>query len=167
MIEQVVVDGVMAFISVFGVIGFLFCIIFWRLWRESKDKIIHWEKEYNHILSLKKSSEVRLGKTAEHLAPFIKEWPYDPERFTFIGCPVDGISINDDSIVFVEIKTGKARLTKSQKHAKQLIKEGKVRFETFRISEDGVSIHREEMIKYEKGDHECRCPNKDVCGGIG
>lgn len=139
--------------------------LFYSLWKADKDKIKKWKEKFNKVLSQKKSSEVRLGKTAEHLAPFIKEWPYDPERFRFLGNPVDGISINEDNISFIEIKTGKSSLTKSQKHAKRLVKEGKVTFETFRISEDGVSIHREEMISCGKEAHVCICPNKDTCNG--
>ena len=153
MIESVVLDGVVTdsivtFVSVFGIISFLFCILFWKLWQANRADSAYWKEKYDKTLSQKKSSEVRLGKTAENLAPFIEGWLYDPGDFRFIGNPVDGISINEDGIVFVEIKTGRARLTKSQKHAKQLIREGKVYFETFRISEDGVSIHREEKIKF-------------------
>ena len=148
MIEPVVTGSVVTFVAGFGIISFMFCILFWKLWENNKNKSTYWKEKYDKTLSQKKSSEVRLGKTAENLAPFIEGWLYDPGDFRFIGNPVDGISINEDGIVFVEIKTGRARLTKSQKHAKQLIREGKVYFETFRISEDGVSIHREEKIKF-------------------
>jgi predicted Holliday junction resolvase-like endonuclease len=102
------------------------------------------EQDYNKILSQKKSSEVRLGKIGENMAPFFKEWPFNPNDFRFLGNPVDGIQFNDDEIIFVEIKTGKARLTNSQKSVKQLVKEGKVKFITFRIGEDGCSLKVEE-----------------------
>lgn len=165
MIEPVVTEGIVTFVAVFGIICFCCSMLFWKLWQANKEDSTYWKEKYDTTLSQKKSSEVRLGKTAENLAPFIDGWLYDPGDFRFIGNPVDGISINDDSIVFVEIKTGRARLTKSQKHAKQLIKEGKVYFETFRISEDGVSIHREEIIGCEKEEHKCNCPNKEICNG--
>jgi predicted Holliday junction resolvase-like endonuclease len=96
------------------------------------------------ILSQKKSSEVRLGKIGENMAPFFTSWPYDPNRFRFLGDPVDGIQFGDDEVVFVEIKTGKARLTQRQKDTKQLIKDGKIKFATFRIGEDGCSLVIEE-----------------------
>ena len=96
------------------------------------------------VISQKKSSEVRLGKIGENMAPFFRLWPYDPNKFRFLGDPVDGISFNEDEIVFVEIKTGKARLTTSQKRAKELIKEGKVKFATFRVGEDGCTLKVEE-----------------------
>jgi predicted Holliday junction resolvase-like endonuclease len=96
------------------------------------------------VISQKKSSEVRLGKIGENMAPFFQLWPYAPNKFRFLGDPVDGISFNEDEIVFVEIKTGKARLTTSQKRAKELIKEGKVKFATFRVGEDGCSLKVED-----------------------
>jgi predicted Holliday junction resolvase-like endonuclease len=55
---------------------------------------------------------------------------------------VDGIQFNDDEIIFVEIKTGKARLSKSQKNTKELVKQGKVSFVTFRVSENGMELHK-------------------------
>jgi predicted Holliday junction resolvase-like endonuclease len=113
-----------------------------------KNEIALLKEKNSKVLSQKKSSEVRLGKIGENMAPFFSEWPYDPNGFRFLGNPVDGIQFNEDEIVFVEIKTGKARLTTSQKKAKQLIKEGKVRFATFRVDEGGCSLKVEEIIDY-------------------
>lgn len=98
------------------------------------------EAKTKKVISQKKSSEVRLGKIGENMAPFFEGWPYDPNKFRFLGNPVDGISFNEDEIVFVEIKTGKARLSTSQKSAKQLVKDGKVRFATFRVAESGCEL---------------------------
>ena len=94
----------------------------------------------NQLVYQKKSSEVRLGKTVENVAPFFDEWPYDSGNFRFLGNPIDGISFNDDEIVFVEIKTGMSRLSKNQTKIKSLIKDGKVKFITFRANEKGVNI---------------------------
>lgn len=98
------------------------------------------EKATRKMLSQKKSSEVRLGKIGENMAPFFLGWPYDPNKFRFLGNPIDGIQFDDDEVIFVEIKTGKARLTASQKSVKQLVQEGKVRFATFRVGEDGCTL---------------------------
>lgn len=78
------------------------------------------------------------------MAPFFTEWPYDPNNFRFLGNPIDGISFNQDEVIFVEIKTGKSRLSNSQKLVKQLVKDGKVSFATFRVSEDGCTLKVEE-----------------------
>ena len=95
-------------------------------------------------VSQKKSSEVRLGKIGENMAPFFSDWPYNPNKFRFLGDPVDGIQFGEDEVIFVEIKTGKARLTTSQKTVKQLVKEGKVKFVTFRVGENGCELKLED-----------------------
>lgn len=102
------------------------------------------EKATQKVVSQKKSSEVRLGKIGENMAPFFTDWPYDPNKFRFLGNPVDGIQFEEDEVIFVEIKTGKARLTASQKSVKQLVQEGKVRFATFRVGEEGCVLKIEE-----------------------
>ena len=56
---------------------------------------------------------------------------------------MDGIQFNDDEIIFVEIKTGKAVLSKSQKKTKELIKAGKVSFVTFKITDGGIKLIKE------------------------
>ena len=91
----------------------------------------------------KKSSEVRLGKIGENLAPFTEGWPWDSNNFRFIGSPIDGIQFTDEEIIFVEIKTGKARLSKYQTLCKKLVSEGKVSFASFRIGENGISLEKD------------------------
>ena len=110
--------------------------------RRLKEYSRHMETKYSNEIGYRKSSEVRLGKIAENLAPFTDGWPYDPNNFIFLGREVDGIQLNDDEIVFIEIKTGKSRLSKSQKRIQQIIKEGKVHFETYRIDETGCTLTR-------------------------
>lgn len=103
------------------------------------------EDEYNKLLGQKKSSEVRVGKIGENMAPFLTNWPYDPNDFRFLGNPIDGVQFNEDELVFVEIKTGKSVLSKKQRWIKQLVKEGKVGFATFRINENGAVFTKEEI----------------------
>jgi len=107
--------------------------------RELKEQQEKYAKELHH----RKSSEVRLGKIGENLAPFVKDWPWDPNRFRFLGNPVDGIQFNEDEIIFVEIKTGNARLSKSQKNCRDIVKAGKVSFVTFKITDEGTKLIRE------------------------
>lgn len=103
-------------------------------------------KKYHKELSFRKSSEVRLGFIGENLAPFTKCWPWDPSGFRFLGNPVDGIQFNNKEIIFVEIKTGNARLSKNQKQFKKLVQEGKVSFVTFKIGEDGIKLIRDDEV---------------------
>jgi predicted Holliday junction resolvase-like endonuclease len=123
-------------------VAFLIVIGYKFRWLQQSN--IKLEDNYNKVLSQKKSSEVRLGKTSENLAPFISEWPLDPNNFRFLGNPIDGISFEEDAIYFVEIKTGRARLSNGQKNVKRLVKEGKIKFATFRISENNCLFKIEE-----------------------
>lgn len=112
--------------------------------KEYKKENVALIKQYYKELHFRKSSEVRLGKIGENLAPFVKCWPWDPNRFRFLGNPVDGVQFNKDGIIFVEIKTGKARLSRSQKDFRDLVVAGKVSFVTFKITEDGTKLIKED-----------------------
>jgi len=103
------------------------------------------KNSFDRLLSQKKSSEIRVGKIGENMAPFMADWPYDPNKFRFLGNPVDGIQFTDDEIIFVEIKTGKSRLTKTQRKIRDILrKKGTVSFATFRVDENGCRLKRDE-----------------------
>lgn len=91
------------------------------------------EQSRKTILSQKKSSEVRLGHIAEKLAPFLDEFPYSPEDAIFLGQPIDYIVFDDSSVVFLEIKTGKSKLSAKQRHIRDLIKNKYVEWKEVRI----------------------------------
>lgn len=95
------------------------------------------KKKYGNLIHQTKSSQVRVGLISEQIAPFLREWPYDPQQFRFLGSPIDGISFEDEELVVIEIKTGKAKLSPKQRQIKKQIKEGRVKFMEFRIEEDG------------------------------
>jgi predicted Holliday junction resolvase-like endonuclease len=116
------------------------------LWFEQdkeKQKAEEWKTKYERALFHRKSSEVRLGKIGENLAPFVKAWPWDPKNFRFLGNPIDGVQFNDDEIIFIEIKTGGARLSRSQKDFRDIVRAGKVSFVTFKITENGTELVQE------------------------
>lgn len=129
----------------------IICIVFiYFLWckyskdlEEYKKENVKLIKKYHQELHFRKSSEVRLGKIGENLAPFMKCWPWDPNNFRFLGNPVDGVQFNKNEVIFVEIKTGGAKLSKSQKRFKDLVNAGKVSFVTFKITEDGIKLIKE------------------------
>jgi predicted Holliday junction resolvase-like endonuclease len=97
------------------------------------DKLEEESKARKKILSQKKSGEVRLGHIAEKLAPFLEDFTYNPENATFLGQPIDYIVFEDDEIVFVEIKSGNAKLSAKQKHIKELIQNKLVSWKEVRI----------------------------------
>jgi len=100
----------------------------------------------------RKSSEIRLGRIGENMAPFFEEWPYDPNDFRFLGSPIDRVQFTEGSIIFVEIKTGKSRLTGKQRMIRDLVKNGRVSFATFRVDEDGCTMTLEGEDKEESSD---------------
>jgi predicted Holliday junction resolvase-like endonuclease len=91
------------------------------------------KSKYSKVLSQKKSSEVVTGHIAEQLAPFLDNFPYDPKQVKFLGQPIDYIHYGDDQITFIEVKSGKSRLSKKQKHIKQLIENNQVFWDEVRI----------------------------------
>jgi len=91
-------------------------------------KIIDLRKSLKKINFSKSSLSVKYGKTMEELAPFMKNYPYNPENFKFIGSPIDGIQFDEDKIIFVEFKTGSSKLSKKQKKIKKMIEDKKLFF---------------------------------------
>jgi len=114
----------------------------YRKYEEASDELLFTnsrlgeEKEANKkILSQKKSSEVRLGKSFENLAPIIDSFPY-AQTYRHVGGIIDGIAfdLDNDKIVLIEIKTGGARLSARQKKVKEIVEKGNVSFEEIRLN---------------------------------
>jgi len=96
--------------------------------------------------ALDKSRSVMRGQATEHLAPFIIKGT-NPKDYRFMGNPVDyvlfeGLSDLLDkksdeivSIKFIDIKTGKSSLNKSQRRIRDAIKDNKVTFEVINLDE--------------------------------
>lgn len=108
-----------------------------KIYKNSNDIIKELEEselKYTKLLSQKKSSEVRLGQISENLAPFLKEFKYNPKETHFIGMPIDYIIFEEDRIIFLEIKSGESTLSVKQKNIKKLILEGKVIWDEMRIN---------------------------------
>lgn len=92
------------------------------------------QKQFDKLGGQKKSSEVRTGKIVEQMAPFLTNYPQDPKTARFLGDPIDFIHFDEDAIRFVEVKSGKSQLNKKQRMIRDLIKEGKVSFEIYRVA---------------------------------
>ena len=73
-----------------------------------------------------KSMNIKHGKSFENLFPFMNKYPYEPRNFRFIGDPIDGLSFEDNKIVFMEFKTGTSKLSEKQKKIKELVELKKV-----------------------------------------
>jgi len=115
-----------------------------------KDQMEIWKKgELERAVkdSVNKSRSILRGKTTEQLVPLTEEFlkEFVPSDAKFLGSPIDYVifsgagSITDGEekdieIIFMDIKTGKARLTKVQRAIKKAVEEKRIRWKTFEIT---------------------------------
>jgi predicted Holliday junction resolvase-like endonuclease len=90
--------------------------------------------------AISSSRRVLYGQAAEQLAPLVDGFAFLPQESRFLGHPVDYVvfeGLGDDdgelSIVFVEVKTGGAKLSRRERRIREAIEAGRVRFETLRM----------------------------------
>lgn len=103
------------------------------------------EEEQLRRDAIKRSTAVITGKVAEHLAPYLPPFKFNPKDARFIGSPIDLIvfdGLNDGEvrqIVFVEIKTGKKpSMNQNERLVKRAVEEKRVTWEL-------VHIEKQEM----------------------
>lgn len=94
------------------------------------------EEDLSHLNFKKNSQSIKYGKISEQFLPFSESFPYEKENFRFIGSPIDGLSFNDDEIVFCEFKTADSKLSKKQKHIKELVKNKKILWKEFNLRQN-------------------------------
>lgn len=94
--------------------------------------------------AVSRSRSVVSGKVQEHLAPLFPEFfqRFNPRDAIFLGQPLDfvvfdGLNDREDTdvrrVVFVEVKTGKSRLTKREERVRDAIEAGRVGYELLRL----------------------------------
>ena len=111
----------------------------------------HWELEIpgHRKDAILKSRSVLGGLFSEQLAPFFPNFNFKPTECRFLGKPIDFIVFKglDDKkvneVVFVEVKSGKSKLSFVEKSLKEAIKNKKVSWEEYRIPEE-VTKKRED-----------------------
>jgi predicted Holliday junction resolvase-like endonuclease len=145
-----------SFILLSGVIagGMISCFILRRLLERKiqseyeqvfKRRIFDAEKRIRHD-SLCKSRAVLKGRIGEQLAPLLPNFRHNPADARFIGSPVDYIIFEGYSeakegigdirkIVFVDVKTGDAKLSPIQKKVKDAVANSAVEWETLVLDE--------------------------------
>ena len=78
------------------------------------------------------------GQVSEQLAPYFPDFPYPPSEARFLGKPVDFLVFAGmdekaiEKVVFVEVKTGKSRLSPQERHLKEAVEAGRVEWLTYR-----------------------------------
>jgi len=89
--------------------------------------------------AVRRSRAVLSGQLSEQLAPYLPQFPSDPTEVRFIGKPVDFIAFSGasagcvDEVVFIEVKTGKSRLTQVESSLKEAVESGRVRYVEYRV----------------------------------
>jgi predicted Holliday junction resolvase-like endonuclease len=105
--------------------------------REWENALPEYRKE-----AIAKSRAVLGGQFSEQLAPFLPNFKYSPTEARFVGKPVDFLVFkgmdekNIQEVVFVEVKSGKAKLSEQEKNLKETIQNKRVRWEEYRIPEE-------------------------------
>ena len=104
----------------------------------------HWigQIEIHRADAIARSRSVLAGQFSEQLAPYLPDFPFNPSECKFIGKPVDFIVFhgldekNVTGVSFVEVKSGKAKLSGTEKTVKSAIEGGKVDWVDYRVAED-------------------------------
>ncbi len=87
--------------------------------------------------AINRSYSVNLGKITEHLIPFHQVFlaQFNPRDARFLGSPIDLIVFDgytdkrpEITIYFVEVKTGKSKLSDGQKRIRQAVQSGNIRW---------------------------------------
>ncbi len=131
-------------ILVFAALVLIVLAYFVGHWIGSFRKHKEWESQLPDLRkeAIMKSRAVLGGQFSEQLAPFLPDFKYLPTECRFVGKPTDLIVFKGmdekkiEEVVFVEVKSGNARLSPQEKNLKEAIEKKRVRFEEYRIPEE-------------------------------
>jgi len=96
--------------------------------------------------SVNRSRSTLKGKIAEQMAPFLPGFSCSPADARFIGSPIDFVVFDgytratdgdgeSVSVVLVEVKQGKGKLTRGELLIKKAVEEGRVSWKTVTIAD--------------------------------
>ena len=113
-----------------------------RIGRLKQDR--YWKEEIGKHRkdAVSRSRAVLSGQMSEQIAPYLPGFNFSPSECKFIGKPVDFICFNGldnkqekkiDEIVFIEVKSGKGKLSSFEKSVKDAVEDKRVRWEEYRI----------------------------------
>lgn len=90
--------------------------------------------------AVQRSEAVIAGKVAEQLLPYLPGFAFNPKDVRFLGSPVDlvvfdGLSSGAlERVVFVEVKTGEATLTRRERQLRDIVAAGGVEWREWRVA---------------------------------
>lgn len=112
--------------------------------KQLKEKLEECEEELNKRkkrateTALITTKAVNIGKDLEKVLPTLKDFKWELPDSRFLGDPIDLITFNGlslgkvNSINFIEVKSGNARLNQHQKSIKDAIEDKKVSYRVFK-----------------------------------
>jgi len=83
------------------------------------------------------TASVNIGKSLEKILPIMEDFKWELPDCRFLGDPIDLITFNGlsqnnvDSLSFIEVKSGKARLNDNQKSVRDAIEDKKLGYRVF------------------------------------
>jgi predicted Holliday junction resolvase-like endonuclease len=97
--------------------------------------------------SVNRSRSTLKGRISEQMAPLLPEFPYASADARFIGNPIDFVvfdgytKVKDEnggtiSVVLVEVKKGKGKLTREETLIKKAVEEGRVSWRTIFLKDE-------------------------------
>jgi predicted Holliday junction resolvase-like endonuclease len=109
-----------------------------------------WKNEHTKEIrkdSVNRSRSTLKGRISEQMAPLLPEFPWSPADARFIGNPIDFVVFdgytdakdgNGDqvTVVLVEVKKGKGRLTREEVLIRKAVEEGRVAWKTIFLKDD-------------------------------
>jgi len=111
--------------------------------REAQLQLEQWKLSVESTIrsdAIQRSQSVIIGKVTEHVVPYLPDFAFNPKDARFIGSPIDFVVFDGldrdelQQVVFVEVKSSSsAALTKRERHIRDAINEGRVRWHEIRL----------------------------------
>ena len=111
--------------------------------REAQLQLEQWKMGTESTIradAIQKSQSVIIGKVTEHVVPYLPDFTFNPKDARFIGSPIDFVVFDGldrdalEQIVFIEVKSSAtASLTKRERHIRDAISAGRVRWQEIRV----------------------------------
>jgi predicted Holliday junction resolvase-like endonuclease len=137
------------------ILGIIVAYLFFRqqisaIEGRARNDLERWKLECTNDIrkdSVSRSRSTLKGRISEQMAPLLPEFPFAPADARFIGNPIDFVvfdgytQVKDEkgdiiSVVLVEVKKGKGRLTREETLIKRAVEEGRVSWRTIFLKDE-------------------------------
>jgi predicted Holliday junction resolvase-like endonuclease len=137
------------------ILGIVAAYLFFRqrisvIEERARNDLERWKLECTNEIrkdSVNRSRSTLKGRISEQMAPLLPEFPFFPADARFIGNPIDFVVFDgytkakdekDDmiSVVFVEVKKGKGKLTRVESLIKKAVEEGRISWKTIILKDE-------------------------------